>query len=77
MKDKIESNNNYETVGDEDVLLFHEATFMVRRFKELAARQFSKIVEIYVEKGGYSPRKMRVFWVCGVNCIIYELYARG
>jgi hypothetical protein len=21
--------------------------------------------------------KTRVFWVCGVNCIIYELYARG
>jgi len=52
MNDKIKSNNNYETVGDDDVLLFEEATFMVRRFKELAASKFSKIVEIYVERGG-------------------------
>ncbi|WP_265238702.1 KGK domain-containing protein [Lyngbya sp. CCAP 1446/10] len=58
MNDKIKSNNNYETVGDEDVLLFDKATFMVRRFKELAASKFSKIVEINVEKGGYLPRKM-------------------
>jgi hypothetical protein len=58
MDEKVESNNNYETVGDEDVLLFEEATFMVRRFKELAASKFTKIVEVYVERGGYSPRKM-------------------
>ncbi len=58
MNDEIKSDNNYETVGDDDVLLFEEATFMVRRFKELAASKFSKIVEIYVEMGGYSPRKM-------------------
>jgi hypothetical protein len=48
MNDKIESNNNYETVGDDDVLLFDEATFMVRRFKKLTASKFSKILETYV-----------------------------
>ncbi|WP_228056409.1 hypothetical protein [Microcoleus sp. LEGE 07076] len=51
MDDKIESNNNYETAGDDDVLLFEEATFIVRRFKELAASKFTKIIEIYVERG--------------------------
>ena len=59
MNEKIEINKSYEILnGDDDVLLWGEATFMVRRFKELAASKFSKIVEIYVEKGGYSPRKM-------------------
>ncbi|MEG4533129.1 KGK domain-containing protein [Microcoleus sp. D2_18a_D3] len=48
MNDKIESNKNYETVGDDDVLLFDEATFMVRNFKKLTASKFSKILETYV-----------------------------
>ncbi|HEY9299028.1 MAG TPA: KGK domain-containing protein, partial [Phormidium sp.] len=48
MNEKIESNNNYETVGDDDVLLFDEATFLVRRFKNLTASKFSKILETYV-----------------------------
>ena len=53
MNEKVETNNNYETVGDDDVLLFvgNQATFLVRRFKELAASKFTKIVEIYVERG--------------------------
>jgi hypothetical protein len=59
MNEKIEINRSYEILnGDDDVLLLGEATFMVRRFKELVASKFSKIVEIYVEKGGYSARKM-------------------
>jgi hypothetical protein len=48
MNDEIKSNNNYETVGDDDVLLFDEATFLVRRFKNLTASKFSKILEAYV-----------------------------
>ena len=48
MNDEIKSNNNYQTVGDDDVLLFDEATFLVRRFKNLTASKFSKILEIYV-----------------------------
>ena len=54
MDDKIESNNNYETVGDDDVLLFEEATFIVRRFKKLIGSRFSKILETYVE-GSNNP----------------------
>ena len=48
MNDEIKSNNNYETVGDDDVLLFDETTFLVRRFKNLTASRFSKILETYV-----------------------------
>jgi KGK domain len=45
MNYKIESNKNYETLdGDDDVLLLGQATFTVRRFKELAASKFNKIV---------------------------------
>jgi len=28
---------------------------------------------IFIDESGVN----RVFWVCGVNCIIYELYAGG
>ncbi len=50
MNDKIESNKNYEILdGDDDVLLLGQATFTVRRFKELAASKFNKImVQTYV-----------------------------
>ena len=49
MDDKLETNKNYETVGDDDVLLFNQATFTVRRFKELASSNFNKImVETFV-----------------------------
>ena len=59
MNKKVEINSSYEILdGDDDVLLLGQATFTVRRFKELAASKFSKIVETYVERGGYSPRKM-------------------
>ncbi|WP_041623125.1 KGK domain-containing protein [Oscillatoria nigro-viridis] len=48
MNNEIKSNTNYETVGDDDVLLFEEATYLVRRFKKLTASKFSKILETYV-----------------------------
>ena len=46
MNEKLETNNNYETIGDDDVLLLGQATFLVRRFKELAASKFSKILAL-------------------------------
>lgn len=50
MKEKIEAYKNYETLdGDDDVLLFNQATFTVRRFKEIASSKFNKImVQTYV-----------------------------
>ena len=51
MNDKLETNNKNESLdGDDDVLLFNQATFTVGRFKELVAREFSKILEIPLEK---------------------------
>ena len=51
MNEKLETNNKNESLdGDDDVLLFNQATFTVGRFKELVAREFSKILEIPVEK---------------------------
>ncbi|XZN93871.1 MAG: KGK domain-containing protein [Microcoleus sp.] len=43
-------NRNYETLdGDDDVLLLGQATFTVRRFKELASSKFNKImIQTYV-----------------------------
>jgi len=46
MSDKSESNKNYETVGDDDVLLFGQATFLVRKFKELSGSKLSEILGI-------------------------------
>ncbi|WP_377478551.1 MAG: KGK domain-containing protein [Microcoleus anatoxicus] len=57
MNEKNEANKNYETVGDDDVLLFDEATFMVRRFKKLTANRFSKILETYVEHNAQGGKK--------------------
>ena len=52
MTEKNEAHKKYDTLdGDDDVLLFNQATFTVRRFKELAASKFSKIVETYVAEG--------------------------
>jgi len=46
MNDKIESNKNYEAVGDDDVLLFGQTTFLVRKFKELSGSKLSEIMGI-------------------------------
>ena len=76
MNEKIEAPKNYETLdGEDDVLLLGEATFMVRRFKELAASKFSNIVEIHVERGGYSLRKM-MDWLSEL-CINQETKIMG
>jgi hypothetical protein len=50
MNDQLETNKKYEILdGDDDVLLFNQATFTVRRFKELASSKFNKImVQTYV-----------------------------
>ena len=45
MSEDFESNKNYETVGDDDVLLFNESTFMVRRLKELVASNFRDMLQ--------------------------------
>jgi hypothetical protein len=52
MNEKIETNKNYETMGDDDVLLFvgNQATFLVRRLKELAASKFSEILGLTAQK---------------------------
>lgn len=47
MNEKNEINRSYENLdGDDDVLLLGKATFTVRRFKELAASNFRKILDI-------------------------------
>jgi hypothetical protein len=51
MKEKLETNKNYETVGDDDILLFgNQATFLVGRLKELAASKFSEILGLTAQK---------------------------
>jgi len=65
MNDKNKSNNNYETVGDDDVLLFEEATFMVRRFKKLAA---SKFIPIHYED---TLNEADVFLVGTISLALY------
>ncbi len=53
MDEKVEINKNYEILdGDDDVLLLGQATFTVRRFKELASSKFSEIIGIYVVQYG-------------------------
>ena len=47
MNEKNEITRSYEILdGDDDVLLLGKATFTVGRFKELAASQFRKILDI-------------------------------
>ncbi|MEK0179937.1 MAG: KGK family protein [Oscillatoriales cyanobacterium] len=66
MNDRIESNK-YETIdGEEDVLLLGQATFTVRRFKELASKQFNHIFGIYVEDKSRQDSissRMRELWI--------------
>jgi hypothetical protein len=45
MDEKVEINRSYETLdGEDDVLLLGQATFTVRRFKELAFSKFSRMM---------------------------------
>ena len=45
MNEKVEINRRYEILdGDDDVLLLGQATFTVRRFKEIALSKFDKIM---------------------------------
>jgi len=61
MNDKLETNKKYEILdGDDDVLLFNQATFTVRRFKELAASKFSKIVENDVREAKFPHDQKRI-----------------
>ena len=46
MNEKLESNNNYEILDGDDVLLFDKATFLVRRFEELVTSQFIEILDL-------------------------------
>ena len=47
MNKKVETNDTYEILnGDDDVLLLGQATFTVRRLKELVRSQFNEILEI-------------------------------
>jgi hypothetical protein len=55
MNAKSEMNRSYEILdGDDDVLLLGKATFTVRRFKELAASKFRKILDISVNNDFHS-----------------------
>lgn len=46
MNDKIESNNNYEILDGDDVLLFDKATFLVRSFEEVVTSKFIEILDL-------------------------------
>jgi KGK domain len=66
MNERLELNK-YETIdGEDDVLLLGQATFTVRRFKELVSQQFNHIFGIYVEdksrRDSISSR-MRELWI--------------
>ncbi|MEG3938284.1 KGK domain-containing protein [Microcoleus sp. S36b_A3] len=65
MNEKNELNRSYEILnGDDDVLLLGKATFTVRRLKELAARQFRKILDIRIKDGmvdfSYMMRELQI-----------------
>ncbi|MEG3847154.1 KGK domain-containing protein [Microcoleus sp. herbarium19] len=47
MNEKVETNDTYQILnGDDDVLLLGQATFTVRRLKELVRSQLNEILEI-------------------------------
>ncbi len=46
MNDRIESNNNYEILDDDDVLLFDKATFLVRSFEDVVTSKFIEMLDI-------------------------------
>ncbi len=64
MNDKLEGNKNYDTLnGEEDVLLLGQATFTVRRFKELVARKFDHILLSIEAAENESRKKSIYFWM--------------
>jgi len=64
MNDKLEGNKNYDTLnGEEDVLLLGQATFTVRRFKELVARNFDHILLSIEAAENESRKKSIYFWM--------------
>ncbi|MGB7711196.1 MAG: KGK domain-containing protein [Microcoleus sp.] len=93
MNEKLETNKNYETVGDDDVLLFGQATFLVRRLKELAGSKLSEILGI-AANGQYIMDWMRelkidketkisggdINWKSpqeGIDCQIIKISSKG
>src|SRR4028118_668336 len=76
MNEKIETNKNYETVGDDDVLLLvgNQATFLVRRFKELAASKFSEILGLTAQK---ESREILIMYWKRELCINEEKIGRA
>ncbi len=46
MDEKVEINKNYEILDGDDVLLFDQATFLVRRFEELVTGKFIEILDL-------------------------------
>ena len=46
MNEKLESNKNYEILDGDDVLLFGQATFLVRKFEELVTSKFIEILDL-------------------------------
>ena len=64
MDEKVEINRSYETLdGDDDVLLLGQATFTVRRFKELASSKFNKIMlQTYVAETNQREKSI-IQWI--------------
>ncbi|MEZ2319856.1 MAG: KGK domain-containing protein [Microcoleus sp.] len=64
MDEKVEINRSYETLdGDDDVLLLGQATFTVRRFKELASSKFNKImIQTYVAETNQREKSI-IQWI--------------
>ena len=46
MNEKLESNKNYEILDGDDVLLFGQATFLVRKFEELVTSKFIELLDL-------------------------------
>ena len=70
MDEKVETNKNYEILdGDDAVLLLGQATFTVRRFKELTSSKFSEIMHIDINTNkkwtpqGPAPGKSIIQWM--------------
>lgn len=93
MDEKVEINRSYETLGDDDVLLFGQATFLVRRLKELAGSKLNEILGI-AANGQYIMDWMRylkidketkiiggdINWKSpqeGIDCQIIKISSKG
>lgn len=46
MNAKLEPNKNYDILDGDDVLLFGQATFLVRKFEELVTSKFIEILDL-------------------------------